>query len=149
MPISLRVPVMRAFLDAAGWWSVLPAVERWASLTTALPPLAAVDDVCHPLVYLATILCHTMRLPAAALAGPCAARIGTCTPDDVDPAGRPPAPLVPTAIRLSCGEVETMALGSLLAPISVVRCGHPRHPDLQCIVLPGDIVLGSSLSARA
>ena len=141
--MNLRGPVMHAFLDAAGWCSVLPAAERWASLTTALPPHAAGGDVCHPLVRLTSILRHTMRLPTAALAGPCASLVGTCTADDVDLAARPPAPLVPTNVRLSCGEVEVMVPGSLSAPISIVRREHPRHPDLQYIALPGNSVLGS------
>ena len=112
-------------------------------MTTALPPSAAGNDVCHPLVHLASILRHTLRLPTAALAGPCATLVGTCTADDVDLAARPPAPLVPTNVRLSGGEVEVMVPGSLSAPISIIRREHPRHPDLQYIALPGNIVLGS------
>ena len=61
----------------------------------------------------------------------------------MDPSARPPAPPVHPSARLCCGASEALLPGSLSAPISLVCRGDPRHPDLQYIALPGDIVLGS------
>ena len=69
-----------AVIDAAGQWCSLPAPERWASLTTALPTMASAADLTHPFVCLAAILRHTLQLADTSVVGPWAPFVSSCTP---------------------------------------------------------------------
>ena len=58
----------------------MPALDRWASLTTAIPCMAAAEDLTHPLVCLATILRHILQLPDYLVVGPWGRFAASCTP---------------------------------------------------------------------
>ena len=78
-PDGLR-PAPRVDGDAAGHWCSLPAMERWASLTTALPCMSSAADLTHPFVCLAAILRHTLQLPDTGVLGPWAPFVTSTTP---------------------------------------------------------------------